>query len=185
MATATALRIAAAIYQGNGVEALPGVWDQISYHELALRVLQGHGFSFATGWWPATAAGQPTAHWSFLYVLFLSGIYSIFGPNPLVPRLLQAVLTGILQTLLTWRIGRRLFGDRVGLLSAAIASFNTYFVYYSGALVTESLYILAVLWIVDIATAMADPSARGRSPVAAKSSISSALPWVWPRSSAK
>ena len=40
--------------------------------------------------------------------------------------------------------------------SAALAAFYAYFVYYSGTLMTESLYILAVLWIVDIVTGMVD-----------------------------
>lgn len=155
MILAVGARLGVALYQGNSVAALPGVFDQISYHKLALRVLQGDGFSFETGWWPATAAEQPTAHWSFLYTLFLSATYSLFGTNPVAPRIIQSLLTGILQPLLSWRIGRRLFGPRAGLLSAALSAFYGYFVYYSGALVTEALYILAILWILDISTAVA------------------------------
>ena len=33
------LRLAAAIYLGDTVEILPGTYDQVSYHNLALRVL--------------------------------------------------------------------------------------------------------------------------------------------------
>jgi uncharacterized Tic20 family protein len=165
--TAVIIRIAAALYQGNSVQPLPGVSDQISYHSLAVRVLQGHGFSFATGWWPATPAGQPTAHWSYLYVLFLVLVYSAFSVNPLAARLIQALVTGLLQPLLTFRVGRRLFGRRVGLISATLAAINGYFVFYSGALMTESLYILAVLWIVDISTAMTDGTTREYRPTQA------------------
>jgi Dolichyl-phosphate-mannose-protein mannosyltransferase len=164
-------RIGSALYQGNTISSLPGVFDQISYHKLALRVQQGHGFSFGTGWWPATPANQPTAHWSYLYVLFLTSVYSIVGPSPLTARLIQAILTGILQPLITWQIARRLFGPRVGLVSAALISFYAYFVFYAGALVTESLYIVAILWILDISTSIVDPSDRN--------SIASAWkPWV-------
>jgi hypothetical protein len=160
LAMAVALRIASALYQGNEVEALPGVADQISYHELSLRVLEGHGFSFETGWWPATPAGQPTAHWSYLYVLFLAAVYSLFGCNPIAARLIQAILTGILQPLLTWRIGRRLFGIRIGLFSAAFSSLYAYFIFYSGSLMTEAFYITAMLWIIDIGTSMGGASDR-------------------------
>ena len=153
-------RIVSAIYQRNTVVAMPGVFDQISYHKLALRVLEGNGFSFDTGWWPATPANQPTAHWSFLYVLFLAAIYFVTGPIPLAARLIQAILTGILIPLLSWRIGRRLFGPKVGIVSAALSAFYVYFIYYAGALVTESFFILAVLWVLDIATALVDPSHR-------------------------
>jgi len=153
-------RVGSALYQGNTILALPGVFDQISYHELAVRVMEGHGFSFGTGWWPATPADHPTAHWSYLYVLFLAAVYSVTGPNPLTARLLQAILTGILQPLIAWRIGRRLFGPRVGLVSATLISFYAYFVFYAGALVTESLYIVAILWLLDISISIADPSVR-------------------------
>jgi hypothetical protein len=155
MAVAVVLRVASALYHGSTIEPLPGVTDQISYHELAIRVVDGHGFSFATGWWPATRANQPTAHWSYLYVLFLAAIYSVAGAAPLVARLVQAVLVGILHTLLVWRIGRRVFGPAVGIVSASVTAVYGYFVYYAGALVTESLYILALLWVLDIATALA------------------------------
>ena len=166
------LRVASALYQGDAVTAMPGVFDQISYHKLALRVMEGNGFSFDTGWWPATSAYQPTAHWSFLYVLFLAGIYFVVGPMPLVPKLIQAVLTGIFIPLITWRIGRRLFGQRVGLVSATLTAFYAYFVYYAGALVTESFFTLAVLWALDISTALADPSNRQCSGKELK-------PWVY------
>lgn len=149
------LRLASAAYQGNEIRPMPGVTDQISYHELAIRVAHGHGFSFATGWWPATRANEPTAHWSYLYVLFVAGIYSIFGTNPLAVRIVQAVLAGVLQPWLVSRIGTRLFGHRVGLVSAALTAVYGYFVFYAGALVTESLYFIAVLWVVDSALGLA------------------------------
>jgi len=94
---AVAARVAAALYLGNEVVSLPGVHDQISYDALALRVAGGHGFSFDANWWPLTAAGAPTAHWSYLYTLWLATVYRIFGHAPLVARILQAALVGILQ----------------------------------------------------------------------------------------
>jgi hypothetical protein len=159
----TVLRLGAALYQGPSIEAGPGVMDELSYHTLAVRVTEGHGFSFGSGWWPATRADTPTAHWSFLYVLLLAALYGVTGPAPLVARLVQATVVGILHPWLVWRIGNRLFGPRVGLASAAIAAVYGYFVYYAGALVTESLYILAVLWAIDIATALACSSPARRA----------------------
>jgi 4-amino-4-deoxy-L-arabinose transferase-like glycosyltransferase len=155
-AVAVATRVAAALYLGNEVTPLPGIFDQTSYHTLALRVLDGHGFSFGEGWWPVTPANQPTAHWSYLYVSFLAGIYAVAGPNPLVARLVQAVAVGVLQPLLTYRIGRRLFGRRVGLAAAAVAACYAYFVYYAAALVTEALCIVALLWSVDVAMGLVE-----------------------------
>jgi hypothetical protein len=144
-------RVGVALYLGNDVAEMPGVADQLSYHTLALRLLDGHGFSFGTGWWPATPADQPTAHWSFLYTLFLAGIYAVAGPVPLVARLIQAVAVGVLQPWLTFRIASRLFGRDTALVATILVAGYGYFVYYAGALMTESLCIVALLWSLDVA----------------------------------
>ncbi|HRO90656.1 MAG TPA: glycosyltransferase family 39 protein [Promineifilum sp.] len=138
-------RIAAALYLGNSVEVLPGTYDQMSYHELALRVLSGHGFSFGRPSWPLTAAGAPTAHWSFLYTFYLSAVYAIFGENPLAARLIQAVVVGVLQPYFAYRLGRHVFDERTGLLAAAFTAVYIYFIYYAATLMTEPFYITAVL----------------------------------------
>ena len=170
LAISVVARLGSAFAQGNGVDTLPGIYDQVSYHTLAMRVLEGHGFTFGSNWWPATAAGAPTAHWSYLYVLYLSAVYFVFGASPLTARLIQALVTGILQPLLAWRITRRLFGERVGAGAALLISVYGYFVYYAGALVTESFYIVGILWIVDIAIAMGSmQSERDRA----------RRPWIW------
>jgi 4-amino-4-deoxy-L-arabinose transferase-like glycosyltransferase len=168
MGVAVLLRIAAALYLGNEVRELPGIFDQISYHNLAVRLIGGHGFSFGEPWWPATAANAPTAHWSFLYTLYLAAVYTLFGPHPLAARLLQAVVVGVLLSWLLYRIGGRLAracsqlegrsdpppawtqGEHLGLTTAAIAALYVYFVYYAAALITESFYIIALLWAIDL-----------------------------------
>ena len=138
-------RVAAALFLGNTVEALPGTFDQISYHSLALRVLDGHGFSFGQRWWPITVADAPTAHWSYLYTLYLTAVYWVFGPNPVAARLIQAVIVGCLQPLLTWRIASHIFGERTGLIAAAISAVYIYFIYYAATLMTEPFYIVTIL----------------------------------------
>ena len=137
--------MAAALFIGNEVFELPGTFDQISYHNLALRLVNGYGFSFGEPWWPMTAANAPTAHWSFIYTLFLAGIYKIFGTAPLVARLLQVVVVGILQPYLVYLIGRHVFNEAVGLFAAALTVLYSYFVYYAATLMTEPFYITAIL----------------------------------------
>jgi 4-amino-4-deoxy-L-arabinose transferase-like glycosyltransferase len=139
-------RVVAAIYLGDKVVDLPGTYDQISYHTLALRVLGGHGFSFGVGWWPATPANQPTAHWSYLYTLYLVLVYFIFGPHPIAARIIQAVVVGIFQPYLTFKIGQKIFGDWVGIVAALLSSIYIYFIYYSATLMTEPFYIASILW---------------------------------------
>lgn len=150
MILAVVLRLFSAIYQGNDVSDLPGVYDQISYDGLARRVVDGYGFSFAEGHWPATRAGEPTAHWSYLYTLYLAVIYKIFGMYPMFARIIQALIAGIIQTILIWRIGTRLFDRTVGLVAAALNAVYIYFFYYAGALVTETFYITCILWTFDV-----------------------------------
>jgi hypothetical protein len=140
------LRVIAAIYLGESVVALPGTMDQISYHNLALRVLGGHGFSFGVGWWPATPANQPTAHWSYLYTLYLVFVYFIFGPHPTIARLIQAILVGIFQPYLTYKIGQKVFGDWAGIVAALVSAIYIYFIYYAATLMTEPFYITSILW---------------------------------------
>lgn len=160
---AVALRVGSALFQGNQIDTLPGIYDQVSYDGLARRVLEGHGFSFGEDHWPATRAGEPTAHWSFLYTLYLTGVYALFGPNPLPARLIQAVFAGVVQTILLWRLGKRLFNPTAGLLAAAFGAVYIYFVYYAGALITETFYITALLWILDIALRIDERTRSGES----------------------
>ncbi len=151
------LRLGAALYLGDEMKVLPGTSDQVSYHTLALRVLQGHGFSFGEDWWPATRANEPTAHWSFLYTLFLAGVYALFGPHPLAARLIQALIVGLLQPWLTYQLARRLFNARVGLWAAFLNTVYVYFIYYAGTLMTEPFYITAILGVLLLAIRLAQP----------------------------
>ncbi|MFQ5578009.1 MAG: ArnT family glycosyltransferase, partial [Anaerolineae bacterium] len=150
-AVAVLLRLAAALYMGNQVAELPGTFDQVSYDMLARRVVDGHGFTVAKTWWPITKAGEPTAHWSYLYTLYLAGVYALLGYRPLAARIIQAVLGGILMPWLACRLGQRIFNRRVGLVAAGLVAVYIYFVYYAAALMTETFYITAILWVFDLA----------------------------------
>ena len=158
------LRIIAALYLGNKVIDLPGTFDQISYHKLAMRVLGGFGFTFGEQWWPLTAAGAPTAHWSYLYTLFLTLVYAFFGPHPLAARLIQAVIVGGLQIILVYLIGRRLFGETIGLISAGLTAAYAYFIYYAATLMTEPFYISSILASLYLAILIVDRAESGKEP---------------------
>ncbi|MCA9942492.1 MAG: hypothetical protein H6656_20460 [Ardenticatenaceae bacterium] len=160
------------VFYGNEIKALPGTFDEVSYHNLALRVMDGHGFSFGERWWPGTAANEPTAHWSYLYTVYLIVIYSIFGPSPLLARILQAIIVGIIMPWLLYRLSFRIFApaargegmftytpdtaraQRVALLVAAIGAVYIYFFYYTASLITEGFYITGILWVFDTAVAI-------------------------------
>jgi hypothetical protein len=160
------LRVAAALYLGEEVVSLPGTADQVSYHNLALRVSEGHGFSFAEAWWPVTGAGEPTAHWSYLYTFYLVLIYWIFGPHPLVARLIQAVIVGLIQPYLAYRLAGEVFNSKSGVpetitkyvpvISAAVTGIYLYFIYYSATLMTEAFFITALMGVMLVSLHFTD-----------------------------
>lgn len=143
--TAVLSRGLVAVFMGDQVEVLPGIHDQVSYDALARSLLAGRGYSFTANWYPFTPAGTPTAHWSFLYPLYLAAMYSLTGYHPLAARLLQATVGGALMCLLVYLIGRRVANEKVGLIGAALAAVNGYFIYYSAALMTETFFIVLLL----------------------------------------
>lgn len=166
------LRILTGLYYGNQIQQLPGTFDEVSYHNLALRVMDGHGFSFGERWWPGTAANEPTAHWSYLYTVYLIVIYTIVGPSPLLARIVQSLIVGVAMPWLLYRLSFRLFApeargegmfgsapelgkaQQIALLAAGIGAIYIYFFYYTAALITEGFYITGILWTFDTAVAI-------------------------------
>jgi 4-amino-4-deoxy-L-arabinose transferase-like glycosyltransferase len=139
------IRIPVALLMGDQVTALPGIQDQVSYDALARSLLEGRGYSFTKNWYPITTAHTPTAHWSFLYPLYLAGVYAVTGYHPLVARLLQGALGGALLCFLVYKIGRRVVNEETGLVGAGLAAVYGYFIYYNVALMTETFFIILVL----------------------------------------
>ena len=154
LALAVLLRLGVALYLGDRVEVLPGIHDQLSYDHLAQQILAGKGYQFDTNWYPFTPAGTPTAHWSFLYPLYLAGVYAVVGYHPLIARLLQAIIAGIMLPWLAFRLGRRLWGVPAGLAAALMMAFYGYFIYHNAALMTETFYMVLILWTFDLAYQM-------------------------------
>jgi hypothetical protein len=167
------VRVGVAFYLGDVVDAPPLLTDQRSYHALGARLLEGHGYSFERPWYPFTPANTPTAHWSFLYPLFVAVVYAMFGVHPLAARVVQAVLGGLLLPWMVYRLARTLFrpssplpvSRQVGegeagwggggadhllpLVAAAIAAIYPYFILYAATLMTETFYIVILLWSLD------------------------------------
>lgn len=155
-----AARVVVAVALGDQAVPVSGAHDQYTYDALAQRVLGGHGFSFATGWYPFTRAGEPTAHWSYLYTLYLTGVYALAGHHPLPARLLQALLSGA-GLWLTYRLGAQIFDRWVGVAAAALAAGYAYFVFFGAALMTQTFYITALLAVMTLAVDLTRQPTRG------------------------
>ena len=145
LVVAVLIRIPIAFFMSDQIIVLPGIQDQVSYDALARSLLDGRGYSFTERWYPFTPAHTPTAHWSFLYPLYLAGIYAVTGYHPLVARLIQGILGGALICFLIYLIGRRVADEVTGLVGAGLAAVYGYFIYYNVALMTETFFIVLVL----------------------------------------
>lgn len=196
------LRVAVAIYLGDVVDAPPLLTDQRSYAALGERLITGHGFSFDRGWYPFTDANTPTAHWSFLYSMFVAAVYAVFGVHPLAVRIVQAILGGLMLPLMVYLFARHVFGathsstlsqkinerglntDNIALLAAGIAAIYFYFVLYAATLMTETFYIAALLWSLERAIGLAEyPTLKRAALLGTSLGITtllrqSVLPWV-------
>ena len=164
------LRLGVALYLGDVVDAPPLMSDQRSYHALGVSLISGRGFSFEQGWYPFTLPHTPTAHWSFLYPLFVAAVYGLFGIHPLAVRLTQAVLGGILLPWMVYRLAQRLFPkwDRVALLAAGLTACYGYFILFAATLMTETFYIVLVLWSLEVSLRLARAWHDGEP-----------VPWLW------
>lgn len=162
-------RVAVALYLGNVVDAPPLLTDQRSYHALGERLLGGHGFSFDRDWYPFTLANTPTAHWSFLYSLFVAAVYALLGVHPVAVRLVQAVLGGLLIPWMVYRLAQRAFVGRrwTPLWAAAVAAGYAYLVLYAATLMTETFYIVLLLWSLNLGMDIG-AALQGTVPVSAR-----------------
>ncbi|NLE76429.1 MAG: hypothetical protein GX605_06715 [Chloroflexi bacterium] len=166
------LRLGAALWLGDQVASPALLTDQVSYHTLAVRLLGGHGYSFDKGWYPFTQAEQPTAHWSFVYPLFVGAVYAVAGVHPLAVRVVQALLGGILLPLAAYRLTKAALpdsakvdspghADSLPLAGACLAAFYGYFVLYAATIMTETAFLLCVLWVLErvlvLERALAEP----------------------------
>ncbi|HTP07530.1 MAG TPA: hypothetical protein VMP08_04725, partial [Anaerolineae bacterium] len=116
----------------------------------------------------------PTAHWSFLYSLFVAAVYAIFGPHPLSVRVVQSIIGGILLPWLVYRLTYRLYqsastsrfgqaiadrgfhAERLALLAAGISAVYFYFVLYAATLMTETFFICGLLFVLEQSMVLAE-----------------------------
>lgn len=102
--------------------------DAAGYDVLAMMLLERGEFG--------VRPGQPLANLQPGYPLFLAGVYALFGHHLWAARGAQA-LVGALTALLAFLLGRRLFGERAGILAAGGVALSPELVAASSLLLTE------------------------------------------------
>jgi 4-amino-4-deoxy-L-arabinose transferase-like glycosyltransferase len=78
-----------------------------------------------------------------IFPIFLAGIYSIFGTSPHVA-LYFIILVSSLTCLLVYLLAKFVFDESVGLLGAFLTAIDIDQIFYSGLILTESLFIFLV-----------------------------------------
>ena len=118
--------------------------DARGYHQLALNLMQGHGFSLRT-----EPPYEPDSVRVPVYPLLIAGLYSLLGPQPRWVVLAQGLLDGA-TALLLFAIMRRLADDRAGLIATLIYGLCPVQIRFCSELLTEiplAFLLTALLWL--------------------------------------
>jgi hypothetical protein len=135
------------VHQARNPIAHPGV-DADTYSSIARQIYQDHSYGGTV---------QDSSDWSPGAPLLYSSVYFLTGGVHVGAARLLVALLGTLTILVVFLLGRRLGGDRTGVLAAALVAIYPYFIYDAGRLMTEPLgclvlasAMLALLWANDV-----------------------------------
>lgn len=104
--------------------------DSLNYHRNALQfgkiIESGHLHEFINAIYSHRIAFSDLG-----YVITLACVYSVFGPNILIPRILHSLLSAYI-CVLAYRLSDRLFDNRTARIAAVMSAFMPLFIYYCG-----------------------------------------------------
>lgn len=84
-----------------------------------------------------------------LYPFFLGAIYVVFGPNPIVAKLVQ-ILLSVASCWLIYHLARRVFDRSKAVVALALASIYGMFLFFANELVVVTLFTFLVLAALSI-----------------------------------
>lgn len=119
------------VLQGNDLYA-----DAIGYDMLAENIVAGNGLSWE--------GDELTAYRAPGYPFFLAVVYSVFGRDFTVVRIIHALLGALTCVPVFW-LGRWVAGRPLAILSALGIGFQPLYLYLTGWIYTESLFI-SLFW---------------------------------------
>jgi len=135
-----AILITAFILRTAWVLSIPTqpISDFKEFDRLAVSIADGKGY--------LGLDGKPTAYRPPGYVFFLAGIYSLFGPNDFIARLIN-ILLGVLTCWLTYILTIELFDMRTAWMAAVLIAVFPSLIAWTNILATENLFIPVILGI--------------------------------------
>jgi 4-amino-4-deoxy-L-arabinose transferase-like glycosyltransferase len=173
LAAAALLRVAlllAALPRGSGALFTP---DSHDYDQLARSLLDRGEFS-------RFADGRPELFRTPGYPLFVAGVYALSGRSPWAVALVQIGLD-VLVCYLVYRMGRRAWSQRAGLLAAGLQAVSPAAIVSSVRLLSEQLFTLMLMLAVTllaghfIRAPRGEQKGHGESPLDARKRAASIL----------
>jgi 4-amino-4-deoxy-L-arabinose transferase-like glycosyltransferase len=113
------------LFQTKEIDPLLVGSDMQTYHTYAIQILNG------------TFPKEPY-YYNPLYPYFMSFVYFIFGVNPQAVKIVQSIL-GVFTCFLVYLIGKKVFGQKVGLVSLLFSTMYGVFLAYEGTILIETL----------------------------------------------
>lgn len=120
-------------------------FDESHYQDIVHRLLTGQGYSFSSDAYHTAVAGQPTSFQEPVYPLFLSGLYAVLGlENYWAARLCQAFVGAFIPVVI-FLMGEKVAGKGIGLVAGLFLVAYPSLVYFSGLLMTETLFTFLLI----------------------------------------
>lgn len=130
------------------------------YQQVAFNIAHGHGY-----WVPLRLTLVPTAEHGPLYPTALAGAIKLGITSDSALRSLGALFGAVTVTVIGL-IGRKIGGDTLGLVAAAIAAISPLMIAADGALTSETLYAALIALTLLAALRLAERNTVGRAAVA-------------------
>lgn len=139
MLVATVLRLAWILYAAREPR---GFHDPTLYGVFAGRIAHGDGYTMANG--------EATAYYPVGYPAALGAVVWLVGMTPLpenIPTTAAVfnLVLGVSTVALTFEVGRRLFDNRIGLVSAALVALWPNLIFHTAVMLTETLFNVFVM----------------------------------------
>jgi 4-amino-4-deoxy-L-arabinose transferase-like glycosyltransferase len=110
--------------------------DAIGYDQLAINLVSRHGFSMEPG-----SPYSPDNFRTPVYPLTIAFFYAIFGHAPQLVLWLQ-VLMGSFTILITYYLGKQIYGQIAGLIAAGLFAISPHSITYTALLWSDTEYTL-------------------------------------------
>ena len=138
--------------QSSSIAAIENLPDQREYLELAQHLLSGQGY-----WLADPRFGDLVrAYRAPGYPLFLAAC----AAKPMLARLAQAVLDASLPLAIYW-LARRWLSPAASLIAATLVAFDPFLVFFSGLLLSETLFTVLLVWGVVLLVCSGGPWPAG------------------------